>query len=442
MSETTACMFNAIQTEHAKIVVIIGEGPHQFYFKKSVSSDNVDIFSYINSKITTTEKHIRTQLISLHRTLLHEQCKNERMILQTQLSIAKIDPQEFAFLRHQEPGYTAVVLGEMIHIVKCQPVEVTLNNNVSSCYQELPVLYDNKPCFMTPKNHLIQQVGTPIQCGSLITSGYMMLGNWYTMNPKLTRIQQPEELHPENKLDWVYIDIKNLATSGLYSSKMLDEVRHQLMFPSEREAVSSTIAMSAMSYSHDTQGLHLGDFIPQNAIETAINKYMNYMWKIFFTIGHVSSTFLGMYLCWRVLKFTIDTVIHGYHLHTLFGWSWKIIAMFWDSITYCLIHLQTKKEMHEKLHTQNITLNDVDPEKADSCNQTTNLLRFSQNASAPETSFTPLVYPHWSKSFNDREMTSQVIKLDIPNDTVHITNVCDNKTCPVNPKRKINKHDV
>ena len=66
---------------------------------------------------------------------MKQKCELERDVLIMQLSIASYAPQEFAYLRMKEPGYTASLLGEVINIMKCQPVEVIIRKT-DRCYNE------------------------------------------------------------------------------------------------------------------------------------------------------------------------------------------------------------------------------------------------------------------------------------------------------------------
>ena len=58
----------------------------------------------------------------------------------------------------------------------------------------------------------------------------------------------------------------------------------------------------------------------------------------------------------RGIKITIDTVIHGYALYTVFGWSFHFIGAIWDSVTNLLLHLgkenqRTQDQQQEPLNT-------------------------------------------------------------------------------------------
>lgn len=53
----------------------------------------------------------------MYKDILTKICENERDLLQTQLSFARIDPPAFAYARTKEPRYTAVLLGEVAYLV-------------------------------------------------------------------------------------------------------------------------------------------------------------------------------------------------------------------------------------------------------------------------------------------------------------------------------------
>lgn len=61
-------------------------------------------------------------------------------------------------------------------------------------------------------------------------------------------------------------------------------------------------------------------------------------------MGNITSTAIGVYIIIRVLKFTIDTIIHGQILYDIYGFSWHLIASFWDSLTNFLSHKNIRKE--------------------------------------------------------------------------------------------------
>lgn len=71
-----------------------------------------------------------------------------------------------------------VVAGEVIHLIKCTPVEVRVRPT-EECYKELPITYHNKSAFLTPKTHIITKGASTTDCSELIPHMYNLHGNWY-----------------------------------------------------------------------------------------------------------------------------------------------------------------------------------------------------------------------------------------------------------------------
>ena len=132
-----------------------------FAHSQKTTVANLDIFAYINSKFVYVEKHIRTQLKYLYRDVVYQRCNLERETLKNSLTIATQAPDEFAFNLMKGPGYMAVVAGEVVHIVKCIPVEVIVEHG-DYCYTELQVSRENKTYFLTPRTHILKRKGTQI----------------------------------------------------------------------------------------------------------------------------------------------------------------------------------------------------------------------------------------------------------------------------------------
>ncbi|KYN04401.1 hypothetical protein ALC62_04737 [Cyphomyrmex costatus] len=51
----------------------------------------------------------------------------------------------------------------------------------------------------------------------------------------------------------------------------------------------------------------------------------------------------------RIVKLILDTIVHGYALHTVYGWSVYLIGAIWDSLTQLLLHLGRGKSDAEKV---------------------------------------------------------------------------------------------
>ncbi|KOC58650.1 hypothetical protein WH47_05253 [Habropoda laboriosa] len=46
---------------------------------------------------------------------------------------------------------------------------------------------------------------------------------------------------------------------------------------------------------------------------------------------------MGIYLTCRIIKLILDTLINGYALHAVYGWSVHLLSTMWDSLAQFLI---------------------------------------------------------------------------------------------------------
>jgi len=229
MKRIPICGILAYQTQHPKLMIIVDEGQGFIFSKRNVLPHNMDLFLYMNTKFVYVEKHTKKMLKAMYRDLNIQRCNVESQVIQNQLSIAKINPTEFAYLVTQQPGYTCRTIGEIAHIIKCQPVEVSYRKD-NICYDELPITYNNQSVFMTSRSHLIKQYGTEVSCNDLVHSGYLLGGKWYSFTPIRSAIQAPIEKSPTHKGIWKYESPGNLANDGLYSKEELESLKHHIMF--------------------------------------------------------------------------------------------------------------------------------------------------------------------------------------------------------------------
>ncbi|EZA46518.1 hypothetical protein X777_00076, partial [Ooceraea biroi] len=147
------CGYRMMQTEHPKLFILETQREKTFKAPGKIAIDNLDIFSYINSKFIYVEKHVKTQLNRLYRDIMQQKCSLERQILQNALSFSSIAPDEMAYRIMKTPGYTVVTAGEVIYI-KCMPVECRIRHT-ETCYNELLVTHSNKSYFLSPRSMII-----------------------------------------------------------------------------------------------------------------------------------------------------------------------------------------------------------------------------------------------------------------------------------------------
>ena len=68
--EQHLCGYTLIQTEHPKLFILETTKERTFASSHKIPVENLDIFTYVNSKFVYVEKHIRTELKTLYRDII------------------------------------------------------------------------------------------------------------------------------------------------------------------------------------------------------------------------------------------------------------------------------------------------------------------------------------------------------------------------------------
>lgn len=79
---------------------------------------------------------------------MKRECDIARDTLLQRLLIAQITPNKFAYIHGGGKEYTAVLGGEIIYLIQCKPVPVSMRPS-DSCFLDIPATYNNESYFMT-----------------------------------------------------------------------------------------------------------------------------------------------------------------------------------------------------------------------------------------------------------------------------------------------------
>lgn len=344
--EETLCGYTLLRTEHPKLFILETGRGKAFAEKGTLSTDQMDLFSYVNSKFVYVERHLRTQMTNLYHDIIRQKCNLEKEVIQNTLGLATIVPDEFAFRLMKGPGFMAIMAGELIHIIKCIPVEVTIRKS-PYCHNELPVTFLNGSYFLTPKSRILTKIGTERECNPLLPVGYRIENTWIKLNPNPEEILPAQELRPMTTLTWKYLTPEHLATSGIYSAKDLEKLRDYIMFPAERPALLDTIARGAGGHPIHTGAISMHHLLDEDSINKIVDNTASRLWKGFVTFGSATAGVFGIFVIIRIVKLIIDTAIHGYALYTIYGWSLHLLGALWSSITHLLVHLAQRPKVAE-----------------------------------------------------------------------------------------------
>lgn len=136
--------------------------------------------------------------------------------------------------------------------------------------------------------------------------------------------------------------------SGVYDAESLERMKNMIYEQGDKK-IASSVLHKAISRQHpNLQGFTFDALISERIIDNAFNKY----WSKFISwstwLGNVTSTALGIYMITRMIKFAVDTLIHGRILYDIYGFGWQLLASFWDSLTNLLSHRNVMKRYQDK----------------------------------------------------------------------------------------------
>lgn len=337
-NEFSVCGYKLFRTEHPKLLILETQRGRTFKPRTRISVDNLDIFSYVNSKFVYVEKHVKTQLTRLYRDIMEQKCALEQQILQNALSLSSIAPDEMAYRVMKAPGYTAVALGEVMHLIKCVPVNCKFRHT-ESCYHELPVTHRNASYFLLPRSRILTRKGTRKECNDLLPAMYRVDGTWFRVTNRPAEAIAPPMIQPLTRPQWKYVSPDTLATSGIYTEEDLTRLRNHIMFPVDRPSMLNNIAHGAMGGSVPPGTISLNNLLDEQSLDRIAEGAGRRLWKSFVSFGSASAGVLAIFVIVRTIKLIIDTIIHGYALHSIYGWSLHLLGAIWSSVTHLLLHL-------------------------------------------------------------------------------------------------------
>lgn len=352
-TEENVCGYKIHHTEHPKLLIFETQKGRTFQTKSKVTVDNLDIFSYVNSKFVYVEKHIKNQLNKMYRDIMEQKCSLERQILQNALSLSSIAPDEMAFRIMKSPGYTAVTAGEVIYIIKCVPVRCRVRRT-ENCYNELPVTYQNTSYFLLPRSRIMTKTGTSRDCNDLLPNLYKIDDIWYRITTNVAETLSPPVIQPLTTPTWRYVSPDTLATSGIYTTEDLDRLRDHIMFPVEKPSMLNTLARGAMGQDVPRGSISMINLMDEDSLNHIAESAGRRLWNGFVTFGSASAGVLAIFMIGRVIKLVIDTIIHGYAIHSIYGWSLYLIGAVWSSVTNLILLLGKARKGKTKDNPENV----------------------------------------------------------------------------------------
>lgn len=345
----STCTERFYKTDHADLFVQIDEDyrTHRDPGKSAVAPENMSLVAYVNTKFMYLELHIADQVEQLYSDLSFSQCVNHRTTLMNLLTLAVTSPEAFAYSLTKTEGYTAITSGEVVHLIKCAPKTVSYRPS-KHCYQEIPITYNGEPMFLTPRNRLIVKHGNEIHCNDLYEVIYNITGHWTVTSDKLHVTVAPKILDPNTAKVWRFDRTKNLAQAGLYSPQEMESLTKRILFPNEREAITSVVVNSLTSSTTDRQGLQFHNLLDEEILRKATDSFMSKIWGGLSSFGNACSGFIGILLLAKILMTVIEMFINGYFLYQVFGLSFRILGACLQSVTTYFVTKPASFATYEK----------------------------------------------------------------------------------------------
>ena len=88
---------------------------------------------------------------------------------------------------------------------------------------------------------------------------------------------------------WKYTNPAELATSGIYTEKELDQIRKRIMFLVERPAVLNDLAREMRGHRLGYSKGSLSKLLNENAVERIIDSTWARIWTKFLTFGTINA---------------------------------------------------------------------------------------------------------------------------------------------------------
>lgn len=314
--------------------------------QKDLNARNFDGELFLSLKISHLAYNIGDQITELYNLWQYENCLIRSKILMNSLALARVEPQLWAVSTFGL-GYHGTIRSEAIFVQRCLASNIS-HRSTPECFNELPITFDEKPMFMTPRSRLIVSNGEQIPCSSILGNKYKLDNHWYErINGQLIRTKPPIDLSHSPTIKWKYSTLSDIANSGIYNKEEIDQFKSVLYAPLNLQAQVSNF-MGSLTGEHDLPShMSISNVFTMDdfnrickEIQTSVwNKLMFYMHKL----GDWVSCLIGIMIVFKIIKFIANTIMNVLVISHVFGCSPKIVFAIWDHLVNITLHKQSNK---------------------------------------------------------------------------------------------------
>lgn len=192
-------------------------------------------------------------------------------------------------------------------------------------------------------------MGTQVSCNDIVPPLFKVDETWYKFLPNAVETLPPRIIEPHKAATWHYKNPAALATAGIYGKEDLDTLRQSLLFPMEKHAILNVMARGTAGQPVSFQGLSFYDMMDPEALKNIAKHTYSWAWEKFMEFSDLSAGVIGFLVICHTIRSVISMIIRGCTLHSIFGWSFKLLAAICSSITHLVIHLGTP---HDSEHPE------------------------------------------------------------------------------------------
>lgn len=380
---TTLCETAVYLTEHTQLYVNFYKETNRVFQITKWSYENVDLQIYVDTKFTYVERNFKANLLNLYNSLSAEQCKIEQRTLRNLLTLAYINPDLFAFTYTGEPGFSALVRGEVIYLIECVAVPVSFRTESKYCYTDIPIYYDNQEAFLSSRNHLVVMTSTQVECTSIFQTLVHLHEGWFSLYPDKHLAFEPSVLSPNTDIKYTYKDLPMTTQLGVYTSQQIEGYQQSLILPAERQSIMQNIAIGFHGQDISEVNGRVSNLFVGSEINRALSGYWSRIFGISVSIGEWIAFFLGITALIRIIVGVVNTIVNIHILYQTLGFGWNLFAALFESLTHLILmknDISTERKTTRVSEDQNL-------------NTTAKEVEIVENSKGQVTATAPLLYP-------------------------------------------------
>lgn len=332
---TTLCGFPTYYTEHPKMFITEMVNGAVFPNMAKVTKSDVDLVSYINSKLVYVMRHTKSQVDELYNIMANERCLTENRVTQNMMTLAILSPTEFAYQYTGQPGHTAVVRGEVAHLFQCHPVSVQFTGSTNGCFNEMVVTHNNVTKYMMPRSRILTNVGTQIDCNFEVASQFLIDGQWVQSTPHgVIEVKAAKVITNEMEV-FEFKPIRSFSVGGMYSDSMITQAMKIITKPPEQVAMQVNLIRAISGEGALPSGYSITNGfgpIDLNMMKGKVSDWFTETYQSISNVGSICAFLLVVGFIFRSVTTILNGFINFKVLRDNFGSCLACLCFWWDSM--------------------------------------------------------------------------------------------------------------